>query len=117
MGGKHRTVLGRHEDARIGAAKTGVGNAFAAPSISQHDRERMIQAAEKQALRHFNKRKTKINYASVTRAYFKHWPWQKSGLPKSTFFDARKKVENFFKARKHWAKSMSEQSEKGKTLH
>lgn len=116
MGKRNKTVVGRYADARTGAEKLCGENVFAAPSISQHDWERMIQAAEKQALRHFNKRKTKINYASVTRAYFKHWPWQKSGLPKSTFFDARKKVENYFKARKHWAKSMSEQTEKGKTL-
>ena len=117
MGGKHRTVLGRHEDARIGAAKTGAANAFATTSLSKDDRERMIKAAQERARRFFEKRKTKINYARVTRAYFEHWPWQKSGLPKRTFFHARKKVENFFKARKHWAKSMSEQSEKGKTLH
>ncbi len=83
MGKRNKTVVGRYADARTGAEKLCGENVFAAPSISQHDWERMIQAAEKQALRHFNRRKTKINYASVTRAYFKHWPWQKSGLPKS----------------------------------
>ena len=116
MSKRNKTVVGRYEDVRIGAAKTGAGIAFATTSLSKYDWERMIKAAEKQAMRHFNKRKTKINYASVTRAYFKHTPWQKSGLKRSTFFDARKKVENFFKARKHWAKSMSEPSAKGKIL-
>ena len=117
MSKRNKTVVGRYEDVRIGAAKTGAGIAFTTTSLSKYDRERMIKAAQERARRFFKKRKTKINYASVTRAYFEHWPWQKSGLPKRTFFHARKKVEIFFKARKHWAKSMSKQSAKGKTLH
>ena len=112
MGGKHRTVLGRHEDARIGAAKTGVGSAFATTSLPKHDRERMIKAAQERARRYFGKQKTKNNYAIVTRAYFDHLPWQKTGLPRSSFFHALKKVKKFFQSDKHWVKSMSEQSAK-----
>ena len=112
MGGKHRTVLGRHEDVRIGAAKTGAGNAFATTSLSKYDRERMIKAAQERARRFFAKQKTKNSYAIVTKAYFNHLPWQKTGLPRSSFFHALKKVKKFFQADKHWVKSTSEQTSK-----
>ena len=51
MGKRNKTVVGRYADARTGAEKLCGENVFAAPSISQHDRERMIKAAQERARR------------------------------------------------------------------
>ena len=112
MGKRNKTVVGRYADARTGAEKLCGENVFAAPSISQHDRERMIKAAQERARRFFGKQRTKNSYAVVTKAYFDHLPWQKTGLPRSSFFHALKKVKEFFQADKHWVESTSEQTSK-----
>ena len=104
MGGKHRMVLGRYQDAKLGAERlVGVGSSSwreressswrAECSTSELEFKRMVNAAVERVRRRFGNK-----YAKVARAYFKRKPWQKTGLPRRTFYHALKKVKDFFHA-------------------
>ena len=113
MGGKHRMVLGRYQDAKLGAEKLVGGTSWSGSSSSRgressswRGREswssssrdelefkRMVNAAVERVRRRFGNK-----YAKVARAYFKRKPWQKTGLPRRTFYHALKKVKDFFHA-------------------
>ena len=54
---------------------------------------------------------------NVAYAILMHRPWGMTGIPRRTFFHAKKKVEDFLEACKHEAKSMSRQSRREKKLH
>ena len=87
MGGKHRMVLGRYQDAKLGAEKlVGVSS-----SRDEVEFKRMVNAAVERVRRRFGNK-----YAKVARAYFKRKPWQETGLPRRTFYHALKKVKDFF---------------------
>jgi len=103
MGGKHRTVLGRHEDARIGAAKTGVGNAFAQGTGKP---TRSMKSMTETFIARVRRRLGNI-CAKVALAYLHRRHWSKTGIPKSTFYYALNKVEKNFHADKHWSKLRS----------
>jgi len=104
MGGNHRMVLGRYQDARLGAEKLVVGSSCscrergssssrAECSTSEMEFKRMVNAAVERVRRRFGNK-----YAKVARAYFNRKPWQKTGLPRRTFYHALKKVKDFFHA-------------------
>ena len=102
MGGKHRMVLGRYQDAKLGAERlVGVGgtswswsgSSRAECSTSEMEFKRMVNAAVERVRRRFGNK-----YAKVARAYFNRKPWQKTGLPRRTFYHALKKVKDFFHA-------------------
>ena len=101
MGGKHRMVLGRYQDARVGAERV-VGEASWSwreePRNTRNgsvEYNRMVNAAVERVRRRFGNK-----YAKVARAYFNRKPWQKTGLPRRTFYHALKKVKEFFQADK-----------------
>ena len=98
----HRMVLGRYADVRETAERLpatvwiGTCQAF--------DRARLVCTAVERVRRHFG-RKSKARgnkYARVAYAYFQHRSWYETGLSKSSFFHALKKVKDFFEADKHW---------------
>lgn len=117
MGGKHRMVLGRYQDAKLGAERVLVGGSSrscsgswswreresgscrgrererAECSTSELEFKRMVNAAVERVRRRFGNK-----YAKVARAYFNRKPWQKTGLPRRTFYHALKKVKDFFHA-------------------
>ena len=98
MSGRNRIVLGRTADVRDGAVHTASPwrGAFAA-----HERhmERLAESFIARVRRRFGNR-----CAKVTLAYLHNRHWSKTGLAKSSFYYALKKVEKFFQADKHWAK-------------
>ena len=95
MGGKHRMVLGRYQDAKLGAerllVRVGSSSSRAECSTSELEFKRMVNAAVERVRRRFGNK-----YAKVARAYFKRKPWQETGLPRRTFYHALKKVKDFF---------------------
>ena len=109
MGSKHRMVLGRYQDAKLGAERllvrvgssssreressSGSSSSRAECSTSELEFKRMVNAAVERVRRRFGNK-----YAKVARAYFKRKPWQKTGLPRRTFYHALKKVKDFFHA-------------------
>ena len=115
MGMRNRIVLGRYQDARIGAERlVGVTSwsSRAECSTSELGFKKMVNAAVERVRRRFGNK-----YAKVARAYFNRKPWQKTGLPRRTFYHALKKVKDFFHADKYGMKSMSRPSSGGNSLH
>ena len=110
----HRMVLGRYADVRETAERLpapiqgGMSRAF--------DRARLIDNAVERVRRHFGqKSKARGNkYARVAYAYFRHRSWYKTGLSKSSFFHALKKVKDFFEADKHWVKLVNRCRRRGR---
>ena len=105
MGGKHRMVLGRYQDAKLGAERVLVGVS------SSRERERgrgswrergevkkLVNAFVARVRRRFGDK-----YAKVALAYIHDRHWSKTGIPKPTFYYALKKIEKSFDADKHWA--------------
>ncbi len=107
----HRMVLGRYADVRETAAFTLPGPDSVSrivdaqtPMNAMEERKRKINAVVERVRRHFG-RKSKARgnkYARVAYAYFQHRSWYETGLSKSSFFHALKKVKDFFEADKHW---------------
>ena len=105
MGGKHRMVLGRYQDARLGAERlVGVisSSSSASASGSGSSREavefkRLVNAFVARVRRRFGDK-----YAKVALAYIHGRHWSKTGIHKSTFYYALKKIEKTFYAHKHW---------------
>ena len=116
MSGRHRMVLGRYADAAEGAARL--------PAVRhggaglERDRMRMVNAAVERVRRHFGKRNRAMGnrYARVAYAYFRHRPWERTGLPERSFFHALKKVKEFFLACKQRAKPSSGRLPRGCSL-
>ena len=88
MGGKHRTVLGRHEDVRVGAAKTGAGIVFAKGTCKQNCWSSEIHDIVEAVRYH-----TDNDYARVAYAMFHKRSWKKTKLKKSTFYKMKKEVK------------------------
>ena len=100
---KRRIVLGRYSDASEGAAMLSAEHRSGKSPTSE--RKRSVGNAVERVRRHFgrNGRAAGNRYAKVAYAYFQHRSWYKTGLPKSSFFHALKKIKEFFEADKHWA--------------
>ena len=99
---RERIVLGRRADVAETAARVSV-SAWSRAART-FDRERLAKNAVERVRRHFG-RKSKARgnkYARVAYAYFQHRSWYETGLSKSSFFHALKKVKDFFEADKHW---------------
>ena len=99
---KDRMMLGLREDAAETAARMSVSIWSDAPSAT--DRARLVKNAVERVRRHFGRgnKERGDKYARVAYAYFQHRSWYKTGLSKSSFFHASKKVKKFFEADKHW---------------
>ena len=105
MGGKHRMVLGRYQDARLGAERlVGVisSSSSASASGSGSSREavefkRLVNAFVARVRRRFGDK-----YAKIALAYIRGRHWSKTGIPKPTFYYALKKIEKTYYAHKHW---------------
>ena len=97
-----RTVLGRYADSTGAASRLSVPVWNAATHTT--DRNQLVKDAVERVRRHFGRTdKARGNkYARVAYAYFQHRSWYKTGLSKSSFFHASKKVRKFFEADKHW---------------
>lgn len=111
---RNRIVLGRYQDARIGAERlVGVGSwsSRAECSTSELGFKRMVNAFVARVRRRFGDR-----YAKVALAYLHDRHWSKTGLPKSTFYYALKKIEKTFDAHKHWAILRSARRKKTRRL-
>ncbi len=110
MSGRNRIVLGRTADVRDGAVHTASPwrGAFAA-----HERqlERLAESFIARVRRRFGNR-----CAKVTLAYLHNRHWSKTGLAKSSFYYALKKVEKSFQADKHWAKLHSARRKRARRL-
>ena len=78
-------------------------------------KKQMVKAAVERVRRKFRRKGNK--YARVAYAILMHRPWVKTGIPKRTFFHAKKKVEDFLEACKHEVESMAGQSRREKQLH
>ena len=101
MGGRHRMVLGRYQDARLGAERL-VGVISSSASASRSSREavefkRLVNAFVARVRRRFGDK-----YAKIALAYIRGRHWSKTGIPKPTFYYALKKIEKTFYAHKHW---------------
>ena len=108
MSGRHRMVLGRYRDAKLGAEKlVGVsswssrGREVGVTSWSSRERgevKKLVNAFVARVRRRFGDK-----YAKVALAYIHDRHWSKTGIPKPTFYYALKKIEKSFDADKHWA--------------
>ena len=99
MGGRHRMVLGRYQDARLGAERL-VGVMSSSGSSSSREAvefKRLVNAFVARVRRRFGDK-----YAKVALAYIHGRHWSKTGIHKSTFYYALKKIEKTFYAHKHW---------------
>ncbi len=112
----HRMVLGRYADVHETAALTlpdpdSVSRIVDAqtPMMTMLDRDKKVNAIVARVRRHFGKRNygMGVRYACVTRAVLQSRHWSETGIPRSTFMYARKKVEDFFEACKQRVKPMS----------
>ena len=122
MGGKHRMVLGRYQDARLGAENL-LGAADAAGErLFNHvetcrtgrengEYKRMVNAFVARVRRRFGDK-----YAKVALAYIHGRHWSKTGIPRPTFYYALKKIEKSFGADKHWSKLRSARRRKARRL-
>ena len=99
MGGRHRMVLGRYQDARLGAERL-VGVISSSSSASAREAvefKRLVNAFVARVRRRFGDK-----YAKIALAYIRGRHWSKTGIPKPTFYYALKKIEKTFYAHKHW---------------
>ena len=109
MGRRNRIVLGRYEDARVGAERlVGVGSWGGGCDL---DYKRMVNAFVARVRRRFGDK-----YAKVALAYIHDRHWSKTGIPKPTFYYALKKIEKNFHAHKHWAVLRSARRKKARGL-
>ena len=94
----HRIVLGRYSDAAEGAARLSASTRSGTDRTN--DSARLIKDAVERVRRHFGRgsRMRGNKYARVAYAYFRRRSWYKTGLSKSSFFHALKKVKDFFEA-------------------
>ena len=134
MGGKHRMVLGRYQDAKLGAERVLVGVSSSRErergrgswSSSSREREsgswsgswrergevkKLVNAFVARVRRRFGDK-----YAKVALAYIHDRHWSKTGIPKPTFYYALKKIEKSFDADKHWAILRSARRRKSRGL-
>ena len=121
MGGKHRMVLGRYQDAKLGAERVvGVGSwssrgrEVGVTSWSSRERgevKKLVNAFVARVRRRFGDK-----YAKVALAYIHDRHWSKTGIPKPTFYYALKKIEKVFYADKHWAILRSARRRKSRGL-
>ena len=113
MGGKHRMVLGRYQDARSGAERI-VGEtswSWSEGRGSQTELRLMVNAFVARVRRRFGDK-----YAKVALAYLHDRHWSKTGIPRPTFYYALKKIEKSFCADKYWAKLRSARRRKPRRL-
>ena len=121
MGGKHRMVLGRYQDAKLGAERLLVGvsssswrgreSSRAECSTSELEFKKLVNAFVARVRRRFGDK-----YAKVALAYIHDRHWSKTGIPKPTFYYALKKIEKSFDADKHWAILRSARRRKSRRL-
>ena len=131
MGGKHRMVLGRYQDAKLGAERVvGVGSSSSSWSWSWSWRGREVGGTSwsgrergrdevKKLVNAFVarvRRRFGDKYAKVALAYIHDRHWSKTGIPKPTFYYALKKIEKVFYADKHWAILRSARRRKSRGL-
>ena len=88
MGKRNKTVVGRYEDVRIGAAKTGSANAFAEGTGKPLYWSREIHDIVEAVRYH-----TDNDYARVAYAIFHKRSWKKTRLKRSTFYKMRNEVK------------------------
>ena len=125
---KNRMTLGFRADAAETAALTMVdpsstrriysgldGKPKSSRKSGHMSKQQMVKAVVERVRRKFRKKGNK--YAKVAYAILMHRPWGMTGIPRRTFFHAKKKIEDFLEACKHEAKSMSRQSRREKKLH
>ena len=102
----NRLILGVKDDVRITAdhlpSPTPHISDGGLPPMTLEEWGRLVNARVAQVRRHFSKRSPKMGarYACVTRAVLQRRHWSETGIPRSTFMYARKKVEDFFEALK-----------------
>lgn len=102
----NRLILGFKDDVRITAdylpSLTSHISDDGLPSMTPKEWEKLVNARVAQVRRHFSKRSLKMGarYACITRAVLQRRHWSETGIPRSTFMYARKKVEDFFEALK-----------------
>ena len=102
MSARNRIVLGRDADVREGAAnRTPAASPWRGSSSSEQGRgaERLIERFVARIRRRLGNR-----CAKVALAYLHNRHWSRTGLAKSSFYYALKKVKKIFHADKHWAK-------------
>ena len=88
MGKRNKTVVGRYEDVRIGAAKTGSANAFAEGTGKPLYWSREIHDIVEAVRYH-----TDNDYARVAYAIFHKRSWKKTRLKRSTFYKMKNEVK------------------------
>ena len=112
-----RTVTGRYADAAEAASRLSAHVWNAASQVT--DRAQLVKDAVERVRRHFGRtnRKRGNRYARVAYAFFQHRSWQQTGIPRRTFFHAKKKVKIFLEACKQRAESMSATKNPSASLH
>ena len=109
MGGRHRIILGRYQDVRLGAE--GVVGFESCEWMSERQNTRKEEAAVARVRRRLGNK-----CAKVFLAYLHGRSWRKTGIPKPTFYYALKKVEIFFGADKYWAELRSAKKKRRRRL-
>ena len=113
MSARNRIVLGRDRDVREGAA-----NAARAASPWQGSPYAQGRGAERLVERFIARIRRRLGNrcAKVALAYLHNRHWSRTGLAKSSFYYALKKVEKNFHADKHWAKLHSTRKKRMRRL-
>lgn len=88
MGGKHRMVLGRYQDAKLGASKLQAqSNPYAQRAVTQ-DWSREIHDIVETVRYHIGDEAARVAYA-----YFHRRGWKATKMKRSTFYKILKKVK------------------------
>ena len=111
MGGRHRIVLGRYQDAKLGAEGVVQCGSRSPNESCSLELTKLVNAFVARVRRRFGDK-----YAKVALAYIQGRHWSKTGIPKPTFYYALKKIEKTFDARKYWAKLHSARRRKARGL-
>ena len=98
MSGRHRMVLGRYRDAKLGAERVVRAESCGSSGGCGLELTKLVNAFVARVRRRFGDK-----YAKVALAYIHDRHWSKTGIPKPTFYYALKKIEKSFDADKHWA--------------
>ena len=88
MGGKHRIVLGRYQDAKLGASKLQARSNPYAQCAETQDWSREIHDIVEVVRYHMGNAAARVAYA-----YFHHRRWESAKMKRSTFYKILKKVK------------------------
>ena len=88
MGGRHRIVLGRYQDAKLGASKLQAQSNAYAQSAETQDWSREIHDIVETVRYHIGDKPARVAYA-----YFHRRGWKATKMKRSTFYKILKNVK------------------------